>query len=275
MDSAFCVAKAMAELVRKRVYSASVVKKRKYWPKHIPGDAIMEHMQHKPIGELHVKPTAVDGIPMSLWCVRHARFTFIVLATYGAMASRPTVMYSVSTQERLTVQRNNVFDHYYRAKHAVDDNNHLRQGHINALEASWASKRWIVRQFAFIVALAQTNALVYHNYRSPDAKMTAHQFGETLASELLDRWVTRQEAREEQQRSIRQAVAREHHLVKVPANCGAWTGNAFKPTKQKHQKQRCRGKSCPKTIRTHCSCNPMLFFCDACFAEHVAEEAAS
>ena len=36
-DSGFCVAEGMKALQEKRVYDQFLMKKRRYWPKHVPG----------------------------------------------------------------------------------------------------------------------------------------------------------------------------------------------------------------------------------------------
>ena len=40
LDSGFCVLKGIAELKKKGVFAAALIKKRRYWPKFIDGDAI-------------------------------------------------------------------------------------------------------------------------------------------------------------------------------------------------------------------------------------------
>jgi hypothetical protein len=37
-DSGFCVAEGITVLQEKRVYDQFLMKKRRYWPKHVPGD---------------------------------------------------------------------------------------------------------------------------------------------------------------------------------------------------------------------------------------------
>ena len=51
LDSGFCVLQALIELRKKGVFAAAVVKKRCYWPKHVPGHLIRMRMDRKVIGE--------------------------------------------------------------------------------------------------------------------------------------------------------------------------------------------------------------------------------
>ena len=40
LDSGFCVLRAIIELRKKGVFASALIKKRKYWPKYVPGEAI-------------------------------------------------------------------------------------------------------------------------------------------------------------------------------------------------------------------------------------------
>ena len=47
MESDFCVSRGIVELERKGVYGASMIKKKHYWPKGVPGVAIDTHFEDK------------------------------------------------------------------------------------------------------------------------------------------------------------------------------------------------------------------------------------
>jgi hypothetical protein len=55
MDSGFCVLKAITELRKKGVFGAALIKKRRYWPKHIPGDDIIANFDGKEIGRARLR----------------------------------------------------------------------------------------------------------------------------------------------------------------------------------------------------------------------------
>jgi hypothetical protein len=50
-DSGFCVAEGGMVLDDKGVYGQFLIKKRRYWPKHVPGEHIDGHMVGKRLGE--------------------------------------------------------------------------------------------------------------------------------------------------------------------------------------------------------------------------------
>ena len=50
LDSGFCVLKALVALRKNGVFASSVIKKRRYWPSYIQGDAINAKMSEMPVG---------------------------------------------------------------------------------------------------------------------------------------------------------------------------------------------------------------------------------
>ena len=52
LDSGFCVLEAITALKNIGVYAAAVIKKRRYWPKHVPGDKINKRMKDDEVGKI-------------------------------------------------------------------------------------------------------------------------------------------------------------------------------------------------------------------------------
>ena len=55
LDSGFCVLQAIVELKKRGLFAAALIKKCRYWPKHVPGNEIIAHFNDKEVG-------AVDAI---------------------------------------------------------------------------------------------------------------------------------------------------------------------------------------------------------------------
>ncbi len=52
LDSCFCVRKAIIELKRRGIYSCALIKKRRFWPTGVPGNAMDTQMETKEEGEV-------------------------------------------------------------------------------------------------------------------------------------------------------------------------------------------------------------------------------
>jgi hypothetical protein len=52
LDSGFCVAKGVVALESKGVYAGALIKKQRYWPKGVLGEAMDEHFRNKEVGDV-------------------------------------------------------------------------------------------------------------------------------------------------------------------------------------------------------------------------------
>ena len=50
-DSGFCVLQGLVELRKVGVYASAIIKKRRFWPKYCPGEAMDMYMQFKNVGD--------------------------------------------------------------------------------------------------------------------------------------------------------------------------------------------------------------------------------
>ena len=53
LESGFCVLKGLIKLIKVGVFVGSLIKKQRYWPKHIKGDMIDTHFKTKRLGKLN------------------------------------------------------------------------------------------------------------------------------------------------------------------------------------------------------------------------------
>ena len=67
-DSGFCMATGVTALNAKGVYGQFLIKKRRYWPKYVPGDQIDKHMRAKGLGETATYVQDVEGMRFLVHC---------------------------------------------------------------------------------------------------------------------------------------------------------------------------------------------------------------
>ena len=63
LDSGFCVLKALVELKKKGLFAAALIKKRRFWPKHVAGDEIIQHLADKQVGDCDVFERNIGWYP--------------------------------------------------------------------------------------------------------------------------------------------------------------------------------------------------------------------
>jgi hypothetical protein len=273
MDSAFCVMKAVKALYDHGLFAATVAKKRAHWPRGIPGDAVRDHMQGKPVGEMHTLKGSYEGMPLCLYAVNHTGYTFLLLATYGSSVLQgPERKVRAANGSLFTYRRNEPISDYYDVRHAVDDHNHLRQGQRVNLERAWGSKFWANRQLAFVISSTLVNACLAYNHFSGKTCLRLDEFKDRVALDLLHAWQAYRDELADAptppgKRASRQRRGEGEHVLQ---NIPPYTGPRG-PSKKAYQQWKCKGKQCEKFVRMRCSCNDRLSLCTTCFASHLTE----
>ena len=67
LDSGFCVLQGILELRKKGVYVGALIKKRRYWPRHMPGDSIDAHFKEKEVGDTDALNGTMDGVDYNIF----------------------------------------------------------------------------------------------------------------------------------------------------------------------------------------------------------------
>ena len=315
MDSAFCVVAALLEMQRRGVFAAAVVRKRRdCWPRHLDGVAqAVDTMRTRPVGQLHARRGASeDQVPIAHFFVNHGNAVVQLLSTYGSGALGHEQR-KVRTEDKvLSYRRNAVLDDYCRARRAADLHSRICQGQQLALERAWSSRRWPLRQLAFVLSATLVNAYFVYLHFGGHKRVLFSDFRRRVETELAHGEKARR-----QQQQVAAAAAHEPPRPRQPsASTGAgavgrirnegtrhqlagtaprWrrsTGAGAEPshvlvhlkknegavpgkrTKKDYQQQRCKGEGCSTSTRTYCACDRSLFLCLSCFAAHVTAAAA-
>ena len=160
LDSGFCVLQALVELAKVGVFAHALVKKRLYWPKHVPGDKIIEHFKDKAVGYVDARQGNLDGIPFYLYGMKEPDYTMIIMATYGTlqrMGPEKTWTFKLNNKKTATTFKypEVVSNHY--CYHDMIDNHNGMHMHPIALEETWLTSRWPNRVFSFLLAVTVVN----------------------------------------------------------------------------------------------------------------------
>ena len=86
LDSDFCVLKAIIELNKKGVYAAAQIKKRRYWPKYIPGDAIISKFENKEVCASDASQGELDNVRFHVVDMKEPDYVMMIMTTYGTLA---------------------------------------------------------------------------------------------------------------------------------------------------------------------------------------------
>ena len=76
-----------SQMLRKQgVFAASVVKKRRYWPRYIDGDVIKALFENKDIGDADTWAGTLEGTPFHLFSMKEPDYVMTMMSTYGTLS---------------------------------------------------------------------------------------------------------------------------------------------------------------------------------------------
>ena len=276
MDSGFCVAKGITEMEKKGVFGQALIKKRRYWPRFVPGDQIDAAFSNKEVGETGSVTLKVDtGETFKVFCFKEPDYVMKIMSTFGTLEEKE------DHQTRRTYKKNGeqistVFNYiepvsnHFRFRHQIDDHNNRRHSPVS-IESTWATKYWPDRNFAWFIAVTEVNVNNVRGYFG-GVSLPQLEFRRKLAWEMINNTVGVEKKNSEPVGMTLCPRTEEHELIKLKKFQGAWdaTRKKFKKVKSQYQQQRCRNfHQCRKQTRTYCKCTKGMFLCVQCFAEHI------
>ena len=78
---------ALIGLKKHGLFAHTLIKKRRYWPKYICGDAIKSHFAGKPVRFMDALPGTLDGVPFYIFPMKEPDYVMSVMSTYGTLNS--------------------------------------------------------------------------------------------------------------------------------------------------------------------------------------------
>ena len=287
LDSGFCVLRGMIELAKKGVFASALIKKRRFWPKHVDGEALKEKFRNVQPGFTDRLPGTWDTVPFDIFAMKEPDYVLMMMSTYGALIEDPREKVSHRTfvdsnaaggerQAHVTFKYKEVIGNHYLYRGSVDEHNSKRHdgggGAGISLERSWKTMRWENRVFAFVLAVCEVNAFLarVHFRKASEIQM---DFKKKLCFELITHLddVKNSGTENTPQRRLTRRTAN-HRLEKAPPYSKFYEGQWQRLTSYKYQTYRCTHDGCKKRVRTVCSCSRDIWRCESCFAIHFAEQ---
>lgn len=253
LDSGFCVLEGLIELRKKGVFGGALIKKRRYWPKHVPGDMIDAHFTEKEVGSTDSLKGKLDGVHYDIFCMKEPEYVMKIMSTYGGLLENDHQKeslrkYKVDGEDRekrfkYTIPFSNHFDY----RHMVDDHNSIRH-QVPSLEQTWRTHRWANRVFSFLLAVTEVNCYLAFRFFvwSDEGKIDFMTFRSRLAWSLIMNDF-RDTSDPSTTRSKRKVVTETHELKSAPPHAKRWLGTKWDLTcSQDYQQHRCKWPGCKK-----------------------------
>ena len=219
LDSGVCVLQGLAELKKKGIFTHALIKKRRYWPKHILGEEIIAHFTDKPIGAADAIKDELDGMPFYIFGMKETDYVMQIMSTYGMLAmmgeeKHHHVMVS-GTKQVITFKYPEVVHNHYWYRDVIGNHN-SRQMHPISMEETWMTTHWTNCIFCFLLAVTMVNvqnAGVYFCSFPKVNSLTAHKL---ITQQLIEnRYLIVEQSLPKKQPRCGEAS---HHLMALPTH---------------------------------------------------------
>ena len=184
-------------------FAHALITKRRYWPKHIPGDEIFAHFADKEIGDADAISGILDEVPFYIVGMKEPDYVMQIMTTYGTMKQLGDqklrhVMVNGSRQVH-SFQYPEVVHNHYQYRDVIDNHNSQRM-HPILMEETWMTTCWPNRVFCFLLAVTMVNVqnagVYFCNLPKVDSltarKLIAQQLIENkylIANRLQREWI--------------------------------------------------------------------------------------
>ena len=285
LDSGFCVLKGLIELRKVGVFASAVIKKRRYWPKDVPGDVMNERVNDRGLGYADSVKGTQDNIPYNLFMMKDKNFIMKLMSTYGGLTMKPDQKKTYRWYKGETPQSDasvktfkypEPFANHYLYRHCVDDHNNLRHS-VPSIEGTMVTHRWEFRVFSFLLAISEVNTyLAMKHFVWKDKEFhTLHQFRRKLALSLIhnEHIVQYKDGSNSANKRRRRdkTSATDHSLLSAPPHAKKFLTKKWDlSSKSAYQQFTCKMDKCTNKTRYYCACHIGHWMCKYCHPVHVS-----
>ena len=75
----------LSNFLKKEVFTATLIKKQKYWPKYINEDGIREHFKDKEIGTFDAMKVSLDGFRVEVHYLKEPEYVMMLVSPYNTL----------------------------------------------------------------------------------------------------------------------------------------------------------------------------------------------
>jgi Transposase IS4 len=140
------------------VFSAALIKKRRYWPKYIEGEQIKAHFDDKEIGTVDAIRGELDEVPLHVFCMKEEDYVMMLMSIFGTCLRVGDERFRKigNENQRISFKYPELVYNHFQYRDAVDSHNARQMAPI-ALEEVWATKRWPHRIFTYLLGTTEVN----------------------------------------------------------------------------------------------------------------------
>lgn len=274
LDSGFCVLQAIHSLAMVGVFASAMIKKRRYWPKHIDGEMIKTTFNNKPVGFADSIGGQYDGRPFDVFCMKDVSWTTMLMSTYGTNQPKGEEQKRKVNNREVRFRYPEVVANHYLYRGVIDKHNQRRHYPI-PFEKRWGTKRWDHRVFGFVLAVTEINILLADAFLKRESPMATDDFRRLFALALINNKHYSPKISPEVDCCLASARKRrrsgnesEHAYISLPAWHKFNKFGQIVQAESRYPQATCFGTNCQEKTRSYCRCNPGKLLCKECYRKH-------
>ena len=137
-----------------------MLQKRRYWPKHVPGDEIIQHFAEKDIGDADMIKGTMEGIPFYIHAMKEPDYVMMLVLTYGMLLSMGETKkwhFTVDGVKKVAkFKYPEIINNCYKFQDMINNHNSFWM-HPISMEETWMTMRWANCVFCFLLAVMMIN----------------------------------------------------------------------------------------------------------------------
>ena len=189
LDSGFCVLQGLVELKKNSIYSHALIKKRRYWPKHVPGDAIIEDFNNKEVRETDAICGELDGVWFYLYGMKEPNYIMQIMLTYGTLHEKGLEKkrhFTINGEKVVkTFRYPEIVYNHYTYRDMIYNHNSQRM-HPISMEETWMTTCLPNHVFCFLLAVTVVNVQNAGVYFCGLPKVDASTAQKLIAQQLIE-----------------------------------------------------------------------------------------
>ena len=220
-----------------------------YWPKFVPGDAIISHFVGKEIGALDALQGELDNIKFHLVGMKEPDYVMMFMTTYGTLGEVSNVKkwhcMENGVKDVKPFQYPEVVHNHYKYCYVIDNQNSL-QMHPISMEETWMMMQWLNRVFCFLLAVTMVNVQNAATYFLNKPKINSLQSRRLIAEALINNEYLQTSI---SPRSGHKCCSVDHVLMRV-LHFKKFVKGRLENCKTKYSKLKCT--NCSQNVRSYC-----------------------
>ena len=248
------------------MYASALIKKRRYWPKHVDGDGIAAHFADKNVGDVDMMTGKLDDVELAILGMKEPEYVMSLMTLYGTserFGEEKTRIYDDNgSEKRVSFKYPEIVRNHYLYRHAVDDHNGKRHAPIS-VEETWGTKWWPNRVFAFLLAVTEVNMNLAERHFFGGEEQPMLEFRKQLAKAMMKNDYVGPKATARRSRRLGK------HILLSLAKFEKFHKGRKVRSQSEYPQATC--SECKKKVRSYCSCSPGILFCKDCHVKHVIE----